>query len=85
MSLAYDPRVIVDGWVFTGDGHFHYSGSNLPLSEWWPGRTFCHLDEMVSRCAKPPSYHQRGKVCRACVAELAAMGETLPQWQEALR
>lgn len=81
MSTAYASQMIVDGWCFGSDNLFHYSASNLPLSEWYPGRTFCMRDEMVSRCERPPSFWQKDRVCSSCVRELIAMGEQLPEWQ----
>lgn len=83
-TTAYASTVNVTEWVFLNDRTLHVSMSNLPLHEYHPGVTMCHLREEVSRCDRPPAYPQRGQVCRACIGELLAMGETLPGWMERL-
>lgn len=87
MTVTVNPSLtVVEGWVFTNtDERFHVSVANLPLKEWHPASTMCRIDADLFRLGRPPSYHQRAKVCRGCVRELLTMAEVLPSWMEALR
>lgn len=75
MSTAVD----VLPWVLSTDGRCHISLANLPLTEWVADtRTLCLGRLTVSRMGLPPSPRMAHLVCRGCVAELEAMGETIP-------
>lgn len=64
-TLIHEPGMCI---VMMGD-KYHYSLSNLPLAEWYKGRTVCHRDGTLFRIGNMELV-SREKLCKQCVAEL---------------